>query len=70
MPDPAHRPPRWAQWLFERLLSPEYDAVLGDLEEDFQDRADYYGPRRAAFRYCLDGFRAATNARRWQLRIR
>ncbi len=59
MPDPIHRPPRPVVWLFERLLSPEYDAVLGDLEEDYHDRADYYGPRRAALRYGLDGLRTA-----------
>ncbi len=59
MPDPIHRPPRPATWLFERLLSPEYDAVLGDLEEDYHDRADDYGPRRAALRYGLDGLRTA-----------
>ena len=59
MPDPIHRPPRLVAWLFERLLSPEYDAVLGDLEEDYHDRADDYGPRRAALRYGLDGLRTA-----------
>ena len=43
-------PPRIAQRLFERLLTPEYNAVLGDLEEDYHDRAAYYGSRRAALR--------------------
>ncbi|MCH8963196.1 MAG: ABC transporter permease, partial [Bacteroidetes bacterium] len=59
MPDPTPCPPRLAQWLFERLLSPEYDAVLGDLEEDYHDRAAYYGSRRAALHYGLDGLRTA-----------
>ncbi len=59
MSSTAHGPPRWARWLFEGLLSPEYDAVLGDLEEDYYDVADCYGSRRAALHYCLDGFRTA-----------
>ena len=59
MPGSAPRPPRFAQRLFEWLLAPEYDAVLGDLEEDYHDRADSYGPRRAALRYGLDGLRTA-----------
>ena len=55
MPDPTYRPPRLAQWLFERLLAPDYDAVLGDLEEDFHDCTACYGAGHAALHYWLDG---------------
>jgi len=53
------QPPRCVARLLERLLAPEHDAVLGDLEEDFYDRAACYGSRHAALHYVLDGLRAA-----------
>lgn len=44
-------PPRFASWLLERCLSPEHDAIVGDLEEEYQDNADYYGAIRARLIY-------------------
>lgn len=57
MPTSSSRPPRSAEWLLERLLGPDYDAVVGDLAEAYADHAAHYGRRRAALIYWADVLR-------------
>jgi hypothetical protein len=59
MPTSSSRPPRLAEWLLERLLSPRYDAIVGDLAEEYADLAAHYGRRRAALIYWCEVLRTA-----------
>ncbi len=38
MSDPAGTPPRWAEWLLERVLvSADRQTVVGDLHEEYRE---------------------------------
>ncbi|GAB3919660.1 ABC transporter permease [Larkinella terrae] len=50
-----NKPPRWAEWLVERIAAPYLrDEILGDLSELFQRRGNRYGYSKARLFYWLD----------------
>ncbi len=51
-------PPRLAEWLLERLLSPYYGAIVGDFAEEYQDNVAAYGARTATLLYWKELLRA------------